>query len=61
MPDQIVYELCRKVVIETTTKYAASIRGKCASACPTAGVSLIGPPGPTGGTGKAGKKVRTSN
>ncbi|XP_040289909.1 collagen alpha-1(IX) chain-like [Bufo bufo] len=56
MPDQLVYELCRKVVIEATIKYAASIRGKCASGCPTAGVSLIGPPGPPGVTGKAGKK-----
>ncbi|XP_056377096.1 collagen alpha-1(IX) chain-like [Hyla sarda] len=56
MPDNIVYELCRKVVIEATSKYAASIRGKCASACPTAGASLIGPPGPPGVTGKAGKK-----
>ncbi|KAM3929191.1 uncharacterized protein RB166_006984 [Leptodactylus fuscus] len=56
MPDQLVYELCRKVVIEATSKHAASIRGKCASGCPIAGVSLIGPPGPPGATGKAGKK-----
>ncbi|XP_069815770.1 collagen alpha-2(IX) chain-like [Dendropsophus ebraccatus] len=56
MPDNLVYELCRKVVIEATSKYAAGIRGKCASACPTAGAALIGPPGPPGVTGKAGKQ-----
>ncbi|XP_018415838.1 PREDICTED: collagen alpha-1(XXII) chain-like [Nanorana parkeri] len=56
MPDNLVYELCRKVVIEATSNYAASIRGKCTSACPTANASLIGPPGPPGALGKAGKK-----
>ncbi|XP_072269460.1 uncharacterized protein [Pyxicephalus adspersus] len=56
MPDNLVYELCRKVVIEATSNYAASIRGKCTSACPTANASLIGPPGPPGTPGKAGKK-----
>ncbi|CAH2284273.1 Hypothetical predicted protein [Pelobates cultripes] len=56
LSDQIVYELCRKVVIQSVSQYAASIRGKCATACPTANVSLIGPPGPTGVPGKAGKK-----
>ncbi|KAM4706228.1 uncharacterized protein WCC33_010947 [Rhinophrynus dorsalis] len=56
MPDQLVYELCRKVVIERISQYAASIRGKCATACPTANVSLIGPPGPPGVQGKYGKK-----
>nr|XP_053323261.1 collagen alpha-1(IX) chain-like [Spea bombifrons] len=56
MPDNIVYELCRKVVIEQMSRYAASIRGKCASACPTANVSLIGPPGPPGAPGKNGKQ-----
>lgn len=59
MPDNLVYELCRKVVIEATSNYAASIRGKCTSACPTANASLIGPPGPPGVSGKVGKKVRT--
>ncbi|KAM4687663.1 uncharacterized protein O3C94_006144 isoform 1-T1 [Discoglossus pictus] len=56
MPDELVYELCRKVVIEQMSNYAAGIRGKCVSACPTANRSLIGPPGPPGTTGKAGKK-----
>ncbi|KAM8966977.1 uncharacterized protein RCH25_025643 [Pelodytes ibericus] len=56
MPDHLVYELCRKVVIESMSQYAASIRGKCATACPTANVSLIGPPGAPGVSGKSGKK-----
>ncbi|XP_018124912.1 collagen alpha-1(IX) chain [Xenopus laevis] len=59
MPDQLVYELCRKVVIEQTSQYAAGIRGKCTSACPTANVQLIGPPGPPGAPGKLGKKGKT--
>ncbi|XP_075444665.1 uncharacterized protein LOC142488177 [Ascaphus truei] len=56
MPDELVYELCRKVIIEQMSRYAAGIRGKCASACPIANMSLIGPPGPRGATGVFGKK-----
>nr|XP_033788706.1 collagen alpha-1(IX) chain-like [Geotrypetes seraphini] len=56
MPDELIYELCHKVVTEQMTLYAAGIRQKCASACPTANGTLIGPPGPCGAPGVEGEK-----
>ncbi|XP_019377896.1 PREDICTED: collagen alpha-1(IX) chain-like [Gavialis gangeticus] len=57
MPEEHMYELCRNVIIAQIAQYSAGIRYKCASACPTANLTLIGPPGLPGMAGPPGKKA----
>ncbi|XP_077209267.1 uncharacterized protein LOC143845100 isoform X2 [Paroedura picta] len=59
MPDGLLYELCRAVILAHIAQVAAGIRYRCASACPSANWTLIGPPGPAGPVGPPGEKGQT--
>lgn len=58
LTDEQVLKLCRGVVTEQISQYAASIRAKCSQGCPINNRTLIGPPGSRGPAGSLGKTVR---
>lgn len=58
LTDEQVLKLCRGVITEQLSQYAASIRAKCSQGCPINNRTLIGPPGSRGPMGSLGKTVR---